>query len=218
MTKSMIRNACHYRSALLAVSLAVSLSGCGGMANNRSLDSIHQPVVALTNYTLDVATGPGGLSYPEQRRLSGWFEAMDLRYGDRISIDDPLASAATRSSVEAAASRYGLLVGDEAPVTAGYVNAGTARIIVSRSKATVPGCPDWSDKTDTNFNNATSRGYGCSVNGNLAAMVADPEHLIKGASGPSDTIVMSGNKAIGSFRDAKPTGVDGLSATATSGN
>jgi hypothetical protein len=53
-----------------------ALAGCGGIATNRSLDSIHQPVVERTNYTLDVTTGPGGLSYPEQRRLTGWFEAM----------------------------------------------------------------------------------------------------------------------------------------------
>ncbi len=80
------------RTSALALALAagLTLSGCGGMANNRSLNSVHEPVVERSNYTFDVTTGAGGLGYGEQRRLSGWFEAMDLRYGDRLSIDDPL--------------------------------------------------------------------------------------------------------------------------------
>jgi pilus assembly protein CpaD len=36
------------------------------------------------------------------------------------------------------------------------VNAGTARIVVTRTSAQVPGCPDWSAKSDANFKNATS--------------------------------------------------------------
>lgn len=196
--------------AAVALSLGTLLAGCGGMPKNQQLESIHQPVVSRINYTLDVTTNPGGLSLPEARRLAGWFEAMDLRYGDRISIDDPLTSGATRAAVEAVASRFGLLVDDTAPVTPGAINPGTARIIVTRTSAQVPGCPDWSAKSDTNLMNATSSNYGCASNANLAAMVADPEHLLKGANSTGRTVVMSGNKAIDSYRDAKPTGEQGL--------
>ncbi|MCB2084720.1 MAG: pilus assembly protein CpaD, partial [Sphingomonadaceae bacterium] len=90
------RTARRIASAAIATSLGLALAGCGGMASNRSLYSMHQPVVERTNYTLDVTTGPGGMSLPEQRRLAGWFEAMKVRYGDRISIDDPMQSGATR--------------------------------------------------------------------------------------------------------------------------
>ena len=196
--------------AALLVTLGLALAGCGGMATNPSLESIHQPVVTRTNYTLDVTTSPGGLSLPEARRLAGWFEAMDLRYGDRISIDDPLASSATLATVEAVAGRFGMLVSADAPVTPGVVNAGTARIVVTRSTASVPGCPDWSAKSDTNLRNATSSNYGCASNANLAAMVADPEHLLKGATGTGQTVTMSSTKAIDSYREAKPTGEGGL--------
>jgi pilus assembly protein CpaD len=198
-----------FRSAL-ALSLGLALSACGGMPSNASLESVHQPIVSRTNYTLDLTSGPGGLSVPEQRRLAGWFEAMDLRYGDRITIDDPLMSAATRSSVEAVASRHGLLVGGEAPVTPGQVMAGSVRVVVTRSTATVPGCPDWSAQSDANLRNGTSSNYGCASNSNLAAMVADPEHLLEGARGTGGTVVMSGTKAIDTLREAKPTGANGL--------
>jgi pilus assembly protein CpaD len=187
--------------AALALSLSLVLAGCGGMAANRSLESVHQPVVEKTNYVLDLTTGPGGVSLPEQRRLTGWFDAMNLHYGDKIYVDDPLASGSTRAAVEAVAARYGMLLSDGTPVTQGYVNAGTARVIVVRATASVPGCPDWRDNSDTNFANATSHGYGCSVNGNLAAMVADPEHLVHGATGSGETVVMSSNKAIDAYRE-----------------
>jgi pilus assembly protein CpaD len=202
----------------LALSLGLALAGCGGMPSNHTLYSVHQPVVERVNYTLDVSTGSGGLSYPEQRRLAGWFEAMDLKYGDRVSIDDPLSNASTRAAVQALASRYGLLLSDDAPQTAGYVPAGSARIVITRSKASVPGCPDWSANSDTNLRNGTSSNYGCATNGNLAAMVANPEHLVKGAEGEGDTVVMSSTKAIESYRQAKPTGEDGLAKTKSNGN
>lgn len=187
----------------IALSIGLALAGCGGMPTNRSLYSVNQPVVERQNYTFDVTTGSGGLSYPEQRRLAGWFEAMDLKYGDRISIDDPLESSSTRAAVEALASRYGLLLSEVAPTTSGYVDAGTARIVITRSKATMPDCPNWAAKSDVNLANATSTNYGCAVNGNLAAMIANPEDLVEGAEGGSYTTVMSSSKAIKSYRDLK---------------
>jgi len=201
----------------VALSLGLALSACGGMPTNRGLESLKQPVVERNNYTLDLAGGPGGLSLPEQRRLAGWFETMELRYGDRISVDDPGGGYAARDAVAALAARHGLLVSDNAPVTAGNVQPGTIRVVVSRSTASVPGCPDWSAKSDFGLNNATHPNYGCAVNSNMAAMVADPEHLLKGANGSGETVVMSSSKAIDSYRAAKPTGEKGLKQNTTGG-
>lgn len=191
--------------AALALSLGMALAGCGGMATNRTLESVHQPVVEKTNYVIDLTTGQGGLSLPEQRRLAGWFDAMNLKYGDKIYVDDPLASGSTRTAIEAVAARFGMLLSEGTPVTQGYVNAGTTRVIVVRAVASVPGCPDWGNNSDANFANATSHGYGCAVNGNLAAMVADPEHLVHGATGSGETVVMSSNKAIDAYRERTAT-------------
>jgi pilus assembly protein CpaD len=193
------RNATRTIGAALAITLGLAVTGCGGIPGNRSLESVHQPVVERNNYTLDVTTGPGGISGPERGRLAGWFEAMGLRYGDRIAIDDPLRSSATRTAVEEMVGRYGLLVSGEPPLTPGYVNAGSARIIITRSKATVPNCPDWSAQSDANPKNALSSNYGCATNGNIAAMVANPEHLLKGEAGRGNTVVQTSNKVIDSF-------------------
>lgn len=206
-----------HATAILALSLALGLSGCGGMATNRMVESVNQPVVEKTNYVLDLNTGPGGLSLPEQRRLAGWFDAMGLHYGDKIFIDDPLASGGTRAAVEAVASRYGMLLTDGAPVTEGYVNAGTARVVVVRATASVPNCPNWGTNSDANYANATSKNYGCSVNSNLAAMMADPEHLVKGVQGSGQTTIMSATKAIDVFRE-KPAKAGEVTQTSTKGS
>mgnify|MGYP001424712578 CR=1 FL=1 len=219
MTVSPIRAGRKSAGAALALSLAIALSGCvGGMPNNKPLESVNQPVVARTNYALDIASGAGGVPFAEQRRLAGWFEALNLRYGDRISLDDPAQSPATRSAIEAIAARHGILVGGQAPATPGYVNPGTTRVVVTRSSASVPGCPNWSDKSDGNFSNATSKNYGGATKGTPAAMVADPEPLIRGTDPAGETVIMSSDKAIDSYREGKPTGAGGLKQTSTSGN
>jgi pilus assembly protein CpaD len=62
--------------AFTALAFTGALAGCvGGQPTNRSLNSIHQPVVERTSYTLDINTLPGGgVPVSEQRRLAGWFD------------------------------------------------------------------------------------------------------------------------------------------------
>lgn len=214
MTNAMTRTL----AGAVALTLGLSLTACGGMPQNRSLYSTKQPVVERTNFTFDVATGYDGLSIPEQQRLAGWFDAMDLRYGDRVAIDDPQSNGATRASIAQLAARHGILLADGAPVTTGAVPMGTTRVVITRSSAHVPGCPDWSAKSDTNYNNATSPGYGCANNSNLAAMVANPEDLIGGQNSAGTTTIMSSNKAIETYRKKATTGAGELKATSSSGS
>lgn len=204
----------------LALSIGLGLAACGTTdgPNNRTLNSVNQPVVERQSYTLDLAAGAGGLTIPEQARLNDWFATLDLGYGDRVSIDDPVNSPAVREDVAAIAGRYGILVSDGAPVTAGYVDPGNVRVVVTRSIAYVPGCPDWSDQYTTSLGNFTSDGFGCAVNSNLAAMIADPEHLLEGARGTGETTVMTSNRAIDSYRNQEPSGAGGLPAASTEGN
>ena len=202
-------------AAALALTLGLSLAGCASSASNRSLYSTKQPVVQRTNVTLDLNAGAGGLPIPEQKRLNDWFDALGLSYGDRVSIDDPIKSKATRENVAEIAARYGLLVSDGAPVTEGALQPGTVRIVVTSSDASVPGCPDWAGRANFNYNNATNSGFGCAVNGNLAAMVANPEDLIHGQEGSGETVIMTSNKAIDAYRKKAPTGEKDLASVSS---
>ena len=207
MTTSFTRKA----ASLAALSLVAGLGACTTPHPvNTTLESVNQPVVQRSNYTLDLLAGSSGLNVPEQARLADWFETLDLGYGDRISIDDPTASPAVREDVAAVASRFGLLIENGAPVTNGYINPGNVRVVVTRSTAHVPNCPNWSGNHSGNLGNATSPGFGCSINANMAAMVANPEHLLEGAAGTGDTVVITSNRAIRTYREAEPTGAGGL--------
>jgi pilus assembly protein CpaD len=203
-------------AATIALSLGLALAGCktAGPNPNSSLYSIKQPVVERNDYTLDLAAGAGGLTIPEQQRLVEWFESMKLRYGDRVALDG-VTSDAVREDVAAIAGRYGLLVSDGAPLTEGFVQPGTVRVVVTRSRAYVPGCPDWEGQYASNLGNNTAPGFGCAVNSNLAAMVADPQHLLHGAEGTGETVVMSSTKAIETYRAQEPTGKGGLPAVSS---
>ncbi len=206
------------RVLLLAGMLAVPLAACNSPSTdmNHSLDSIRQPVVQRNSFVFDVSTLPGGgLAVSEQRRLLGWLEALDLGYGDRISVDDPTDSDETRSAVDGLAGRFGVLLADLAPITESEVAPGTARVVVMRTEASVPGCPDWSDKIDNKLANATSPGFGCAINGNMAAMVANKEDLVQGARSAGSTVVMSNNKAIKAWRAAPTTGEGGLKSVSS---
>ena len=200
----------------VAASLALALGACGSTnMDNRSLYSVKQPVVERANFVLDLDTNGSGLPVSEQQRLNDWFESMDLRYGDRVSIDDGSANFAVREHIAAIAGRYGILVADGSPVTAGQVAPGRARVVVTRTTAFVPGCPDWSHTAEWNPANSTNPNYGCATNTNLAAMVANPEDLIQGQTGTGETVVTTSTKAIESYRGQTPTGAEGLPATST---
>lgn len=197
------------RTIIAALALPLVLGACGstgGGSSNATLYSVHQPVVERNDFTLDLMAGAGGLSVPEQARLGDWFEAMRIGYGDRIAIDDPVNSPAVREDVAAIASRYSLLLADGAPLTEGHIDPGRIRVVVTRSTASVPGCPDWNNGLSTTLGNRTSPGYGCSINSNLAAMVADPEHLLEGAHGNGETMVSTSRRAIEAYRDGTAAG------------
>ena len=201
----------------VALSLGLALAACGGMPGNRSVYSVHQPVVERSSVALDVTTSNNGLPVAEQRRVAAWFEAMDLRYGDRVSVEDPLDRPETRTAVADIAGRYGLLLSDGNPVSSGELQPGQARVVILRSRASVPGCPDWSAKSDATLKNGISPNYGCANNSNLAAMVANPEDLIKGQKGSPDTYINTSSASIEAYQKATGTKAGTISSPSAGG-
>lgn len=190
--------------------VALPLGGCGAV--NRGVESVNQPVVTRTDYAFDVQAGPGGLAPGEAQRLRGWLDALRLGYGDSVAIDDPAgAGSAARSDVAAAAARYGLLLAADAPVTGAPVAPGTLRIVVSRTRAAVPSCLDGRRNVEPAFDYNNTTDYGCAINTNLAAMVANPADLVRGATGSGDYDAQWGTRAITTLRAATPTGNGGAS-------
>ncbi|MFS0771710.1 CpaD family pilus assembly protein [Sphingomonas sp. 1P08PE] len=195
---------------------AVALAGCAG-TKNRGVESVHQPVVGRSDFRLDLAAPAGRLAAGEQQRLTGWLSGLRVGYGDRVAVDDPLGgNADARDAVSSVVAGFGLLLADETPPSAAPIAPGTVRVVVSRMKASVPGCNDWSRDSSVDYGQNTSSYYGCSVNGNLAAMIANPQDLIHGAGnrGGADPAVVY--KSIDLYRKAAPSGGGGTTVKAES--
>jgi len=202
-----------------ALVLLLSAGGAGAQPTaaspiNRSVESVHQPIVERTDFLFDVGVGPHGLSTGEADRLAGWFDGLGLGYGDTITIDDPMGwhGGAAEDGVAAVVARYGMLIARDAPpVTVGHPASGTLRIVVSRATAHVDGCPDWRH-ANSEYASSSASNYGCAAASNLAAMIANPEDLVVGQDGNRTADAMLSVKAIKSYRDAVTTGAGGLRA------
>lgn len=175
---------------------------------NRSVDSVHQPVVSHTAFTYDVQAGPdGGLTAADARRLDDWLVSIDLGYGDQVAIAaDAYDSPSLRDGIADVVARHGLLVAEDNSAAAGAAPAGSVRLVVRRATAYVPGCPDWSNKSETGMSLGSSSNFGCGINSNLAAMIANPDDLVRGQSSDSDLRTATSNRAISTYREKTPTG------------
>lgn len=201
------------RSLFAPLLLATALAGCAtaqpGHFNDadRGLSAVNVPVLGRTDYVFDAAAPGGSLAAGEAQRLDAWFRGLGLGYGDSVHVDGGAYADGARSEIAQVAGQYGLIVQPGAPVTAGQVGPGNVRVVVSRATAGVPGCPNWSGPSQPNYSNRTMPNFGCAVNGNLAAMVANPRDLFYGTPGPSASDGIAAAKAVQMYRDWPLTGV-----------
>jgi pilus assembly protein CpaD len=214
------------RLITLAAASALALTaGCAAQprtltpANNTGVYSLHQPTVEHTNFVFDVAADGDGVPAAEQARLGAWFDSIGLRYGDSVSIDEPRGYEAgkARRDVARIAAAHGLIVADiGAPMTEGGVAPGYVRVVASRSSASVDGCPDW-ENPDIESPTRTASNYGCAINSNLAAMIANPDDLVHGREASGQGAVVVAGRAVRSYRESQPSGRQGLPAATTTG-
>ena len=86
--------------------------------------------------------------------------------------------------------------------------------VVSGGSAAVPGCPNWDARAVSSV--ASAANYGCAVNGNLAAMIADPADLIHGRAYTGADVEIS-TRAVRAWRDTPPTGKGPIEKTSAKG-
>lgn len=204
------------KTAILIV--AVALSGCAykpGPAPEAGISPVNVPVVSREDLVFDASAPNGNLGPSEAARLDGWFSGMNLRYGDVVYVDAGAYSEGARAQVASIASRYGLLVSPGAPVTAGTVQPGNVRVVVSRTVASVPNCPNWERPASPNYNNKMMPGFGCSVNGALAQMIANPEDLVHGRDSGGISDATTAARAVNVYRTKEPTGTGALKDVST---
>jgi pilus assembly protein CpaD len=205
------------RTKLCLLLVASSLSACaqtGEIPAARGLSAVNEPVLSRAAFSYDLAAPAGVLAPQDVARLDSWFRTMNLGYGDSIYVDGPYADS-VRGQVAQVAGNYGMVVLPSAPVLAGAIGDGTVRVIVSRTRAEVPGCPKWEQAPSFNYTNRSTPNFGCAVNANLAAMVANPEDLFRGRDNGGLGDTQTASKAVEYYRTNPPTGKKGLQSINT---
>lgn len=203
-------------NALAAAASLLSLAGCGAETGrlsagyNPSLYSVHQPVVQQSEYVMDIVTA-GGFGVGEDQRLRAWFGGLQLGYGDRVALSP--TDEASRAAIARLAAHFGLLLEDTAPLTPGVVPPGTVRVVVSRTTASVPGCPDWSQAKNPGAPISTDSNYGCATNANLAAMIADPADLVRGRSSGQSSSAAAAAAPVKVYRDRPYPSINTVAGT-----
>lgn len=200
------------RTTIALFLLCPLVAGCATPGANpaaRGLEPVNQPVLERETFAFDAAAPGGLLPASEVARLDAWFQSLGLAYGDSIFVDGDYAASA-RQQVAALAGNYGLMVQPAAPVTTGAVVPGTVRVVVARTRAEVPGCPNWRVPSEPNTDNAQPSNYGCAVNSNMAMMVADPQDLFHGRDVGPAIDNETASKAIQYYRNAPPSATEGL--------
>lgn len=199
-------------SAIALLGLATSGCSTEKMATaNRSVDSVHQPVVSYQSFVYDVRQTGNSLSADEAARLEGWLTSVNVGYGDSIAVVNAgYVPADMTAGISTVVGRHGLLMTQDNSAQAGTAPDGSVRLILRRATASVPGCPDWKGTTEANSLGDTSANYGCATNSNLAAMVANPLDLVRGQTGDSELRTATSNKAIKTYREKANTGAGDL--------
>ena len=109
-----------------------------------------------------------------------------------------------------------MMVEPGAPVTAGACSSGTVRVDRQPQRARGPELPELERvRRSRTTTTSTMSNFGCGVNSNLAAMVANPEDLVHGREGTASPMPRTGTKAVNLYRTTPPTGTKGLQDVST---
>ncbi len=178
--------------------------------------AVHVPVVSRADYALDAAAPGGTLAPPSSAASTAGSTAWTFATATASTSTAAPTSEAARAQVADIAGNYGLLVSQGAPVTAGAVGSGNVRVVVTRNVASVPDCPNWAAQVAAQFQQPDAANYGCGVNSNLAAMVAEPRGSDPRARGQRHRRCGNGSQGDQHLsRPHRPTGSKGLQDIST---
>jgi pilus assembly protein CpaD len=133
------------------------------------------------NLKVQYSGGAGGMTGDDAVKFDAFLTDYRTHGNGSLGIDVPNGTdsreAITFFAERAAASGISR---DKILVSTHDVANGDARVDVSyiAYKATADSCSDWSEDLSFTMENQTSKNFGCAVQHNVAAMVADPRDLL----------------------------------------
>jgi pilus assembly protein CpaD len=184
MRKSLIQNSLR---AVLPLVTALLLSGCAW--DEVSQDNVYEPISTQERFPIEYAKGPvtmevesgNGILQPAQVNAVAAFARQSANGGlTPVMVKRPAGGGASSRMAQEIA---GLLM--QSGVSQDMIHMGTypgpaaAPVQLSYVKAyarTKP-CGDWSRDATHNSSNTQMPNHGCAIQSNIAAMIANPEHI-----------------------------------------
>jgi pilus assembly protein CpaD len=177
------------RTALRLFALcAVALGSCTSTPDRNpgmmmADGAANHPITVEPSYqSLKLAWSPAeGLTQADNARFDAFVAAYRDHGNGSIAVSAP-ASPMAQGAVQYFAGRINAMgiSRDKILVAAHDVADGDMRVEVNFVSyvASTEKCGDWSDDLSFTLTNSTPKNFGCSVQQNLAAMVADPRDLL----------------------------------------
>jgi pilus assembly protein CpaD len=145
--------------------------------------TVHHPIAVEPHYSsikVSFSAPEAGLLPDDAARFDGFVADYLSRGSGSISVSAPQGAGSP-----AALSYFGARLFEmgvpRSRILVGTRNDGDARVEIGfiAYAARTDTCGDWSDDSSDTFRNRTSKNFGCAVQHNIAAQVADPRDLIE---------------------------------------
>jgi pilus assembly protein CpaD len=182
-----------FRAAALA---SILVAGSCSVTNDEvpiSLDGArNHPIAVEPSFRdLKVAFAGGDISAEDAGKFDAFLADYRIHGNGSLGISVP-SGAPSRAAITFFGERAAAtgISRDKILVTTHDAANGDARVDVSyiAYTARTQACGDWSENEAYTLDNRTPKNFGCSVQQNIAAMVADPRDLLgPGGMGPVDT-------------------------------
>lgn len=197
-------------SVLIAGSCSVGPNEPGGISEDGAANHRIAVEPSFREIKVQFAGGVQGMPPEDAAKFDAFLADYRAHGNGSIGISVP-SGAPSRNAItyfgeRAAASG---IARDKILVSTHDTSNGDFRVDVSyiAYTARTDACGDWSENLSFTLDNTTPRNFGCAVQQNIAAMVADPRDLVQPRSfEPGDA-----NRAttvIGNYEQGKTTGAD----------
>jgi pilus assembly protein CpaD len=185
-----------FRAAALASILVAGSCSVSNDGNMISEDGARNHPIAVEpgfrELKVQFAGGPEGMSADDAVKLDAFLADYRVHGNGSLGISVP-GGAPNRAAITYFGERVAAtgISRDKILVSTHDVANNDFRVDVSyiAYSARTQACGDWSENEAFTLDNVTPKNFGCSVQQNIAAMVADPRDLLgPGAMGPVDAV------------------------------
>ena len=171
----------------LSVATLFAMGACAGpqpagSAPNFEDGDLNHPISVEPSYkSLKLNFAPSGLSTTDAAQLRAFVRDYSAHGNGSIAVNAPVNADqhgagqwfADQINALGVSRDHILVTSHDAPA-----NNMQAEINFVAYQARLAACGDWSENLSVTFENSTARNFGCAVQQNIAAMVADPRDLM----------------------------------------